>query len=144
MALDCPYLDLTPYWAYDAHLRNILVVRAVDGDRLCRSWDFEKVPTWQAIKELRRSSRSLEREISAAGAPPPNLSIVIARLRGRGGVVVGQVQVPSKMESGDQVGAFKVSVQDLRSARGELDPGKYALFTFVGDEAAPVQVFQVE
>jgi hypothetical protein len=80
----------------------------------------------------------------AAGAPPPNLSIVIARLRGRGGVVVGQVQVPSKMESGDQVGAFKVSVQDLRSAGGELEPGKYALFTFVGDEASPVQVFQVE
>jgi hypothetical protein len=64
MALDCPYLDLTPHWAYDAHLRNILVVRGVDGARLCRTWDFEKVPSWQAIKELRRSSRSLEREIS--------------------------------------------------------------------------------
>ncbi len=68
MELDCPYLDLTPHWAYDGHLRNIIVVRGIDGIRLCRSWDFnftfDKVPSWQAIKELRRASRSLEREIS--------------------------------------------------------------------------------
>lgn len=64
MVLDCPCLDLTPHWAYDSHLRNIIVVRGIDGVRLCRSWDFEKVPSWQVVKELRRRSRSLEREIS--------------------------------------------------------------------------------
>jgi hypothetical protein len=66
MELDCPYLDLTPHWAYDGHLRNIIVVRGMDGVRLCRNWGlgFDKVPSWHAIKELRRASRSLEREIS--------------------------------------------------------------------------------
>jgi hypothetical protein len=75
---------------------------------------------------------------------PPFLSIVLARLRSTGGVVTGQVGLPARREQDEVLGSFKVFVQDLRLARGELEPGKYALFAFVGAEAAPVHVFTVE
>jgi hypothetical protein len=64
MALDCPYLDLTPHWAYDAHLRNILVVRGVDGARLCNGAGYRKVAAATTIAQLRRMSRTLERQMS--------------------------------------------------------------------------------
>ncbi len=77
--------------------------------------------------------------------PAPFLSLVIAKLRTTGGVVAGQMWVPWARDKDDWVGSFKVAVQDLRMAnRTELDPGNYALFAFVGSEAALVQVFKVE
>lgn len=77
--------------------------------------------------------------------PAPFLSLVIAKLRTKGGVVVGPMWVPWARDKDDWAGSFKVPVRDLRTAYGaELDPGNYALFAFVGHEAAPVQVFKVE
>jgi hypothetical protein len=77
--------------------------------------------------------------------PAPFLSLVIAKLRTKGGMVVGQLWVPWGRDKDDWVGSFKVAVRDLRSASGvELERGNYALFAFVGHEAAPVQVFKVE
>jgi hypothetical protein len=77
--------------------------------------------------------------------PAPFLSVGITKLRTTGGVIAGQLWVPWGRDKDDWVGSFTVPVRNLRMASGaELERGNYALFAFVGYEAAPVQVFKVE
>jgi hypothetical protein len=80
----------------------------------------------------------------AAGEPAPVASIVVAYLRPTGGVILGQVWVPHTQERDDLVGSFQLPVAGLRRSGSELTAGRYALYVFVGNEAAPVRVFKVE
>jgi len=82
--------------------------------------------------------------VDGAGRTAPFLSIVIAHLRTRGGRFERQLRLPTARENGDVVGGFSVPLSMLRPGVEELAPGFYALFAFVGNEAAPVRVFKVE
>jgi hypothetical protein len=72
----------------------------------------------------------------------PFVTIVLARLCPKGGTLQRQFRLTSARDRNDVWGGFAVPLSALDSIN-PLPLGRYALFTFVGDESAAVNVVQI-
>jgi hypothetical protein len=75
--------------------------------------------------------------------PNPFITLLLANLRPTGGTLVRQFRLPVRQDNTDLVGGFAVPLSALDTPNPAPAAGRYALFAFVGDQAAAPTIVEL-
>ena len=135
MELECPHLSLAPSWADEVDQRRVVLVRAIDGLRLCRDGSFEEerasVVLWVYERESQRLAGEVRDFAAAARLVDPysidcqdDEVVDLVRTAIKRGNLVGVREGDVDSTGGDQTMAERRLVRSIeKHARGRLSEG---------------------